>query len=247
MKLIMPMAGEGSRFSEQGYSTIKPLIEVNGLPMFVFAERCIGIDFDEHVFIIREEHSTEFSLDDIIKQYYPKAHIVKVNGVTEGAACTLMLAREHFEDGSDLFVSNCDQYIKWDSQKAVELMNQDDVDGLIAVFKDPARDKKWSFAKVDDHDNVQEVAEKNPISEWATAGYYYWKNGKQFIKSVENMMAANDRVNNEFYTCPVYNYTIKLEDSHNIKIFEVDKMMGTGTPADLVLFNNTKRFYNYFR
>jgi dTDP-glucose pyrophosphorylase len=229
MKLIMPMAGNGSRFSEAGYTEPKPLIQVNGTPMFAHAESCIDLDYDERIFIVRKEHD----IKSRVLELYPDATVIELDYLTEGTACTLMTAREHFEDGSSIFVANCDQHIEWDSQHAQHLIDSPSVSGLIPSFHCPEMDPKWSYAMVDDRQNVRRVAEKDPISAWATVGYYYWADGTQFIESVERMIQADDRTNGEFYTCPTYNYTLKLPAIGNVKHIEVDTMQGIGTPEDI--------------
>ena len=230
----MPMAGNGSRFQDQGYTQVKPMIPVNGIPMFVHAERCIGLDFDERIFIVRKEHNIK---SDVL-EWYPDATVIELDYETEGTACTLLTAREHFEDGSSIFVSNCDQHIEWNRDLAQRIIDTPGVDGLIPNFHCPERHPKWSYALVDNYHNINKVAEKNPISDWATVGYYYWRDGQQFIRSVEAMMEANDRVNGEFYTCPVYNYTLQLPGIGNVKHIEVDTMQGIGTPEDLKAYDS---------
>jgi dTDP-glucose pyrophosphorylase len=108
-------------------------------------------------------------------------------------------------------------------------MQESDCDGGIVVFK--SKEPKWSFAKIDDKGFVTEVAEKNPISENATVGFYYWKKGSDFVKYAESMINKNLRVNNEFYICPVYNQAIT--DGKKVIIYEINKMWGLGTPEDL--------------
>lgn len=232
MKLIMPMAGEGSRFRDVGYDKVKPMIDVCGIPMFVFVERCIGLDFDERIFIVRKDHDIK---EDVLK-WYPDAHVIELDELTEGTACTIMKAREHFEDGSSIFISNCDQWVDWEPEKFKMIASQHEVDGIIANFHCPERDPKWSFAEIDGLNNITRVAEKDPISEWATVGYYYWRDGRHFIQSVENMIAADDRVNGEFYTCPTYNYTLKLDGIGDIRHIGIKQMQGIGTPDDLKNF-----------
>lgn len=229
MKLIMPMAGQGSRFDEVGYDLPKPLIPVGDVPMFVHVERCIGLEFDERIFIVRKEHD----LRSRVLEWYPDAHIIELDYLTEGTACTILTAREHYEDGSSIFVSNCDQHIEWDVEHAESIMNNPDNSGMIPNFYCDDGSKKWSYAMVDDRQNIKRVAEKDPISNWATVGYYWWRDGTQFIESAERMIQANDRVNNEFYTCPTFNYTLQLQGIGNIKHMEVDAMQGLGTPEDL--------------
>lgn len=113
---------------------------------------------------------------------------------------------------------------------------EDNVDGIIMNFHCPERDPKWSFADVDENGNITRVAEKEAISEWATAGYYYWRDGRHFVESVENMIEADDRVNGEFYTCPTYNHTLELEGIGDIRHLEIKEMQGLGTPDDLENF-----------
>jgi len=225
MKLIMPMAGLGSRFTEQ----VKPLIPVDGIPMFVHSERCIDLEFDEHIFIIRKEHD----IRSRVLEWYPHAHVIELDYLTEGTACTILKAREHYEDGSSIFVANCDQHIEWDVEHAESIINNPYNSGMIPSFHCPGRSPKCSYALVDDRQNIKRVAEKDPISEWATVGYYWWREGTQFIESAERMIQADDRVNNKFYTCPVFNYTIALKGIGNVKHIAVDVMQGLGTPEDL--------------
>ena len=93
---------------------------------------------------------------------------------------------------------------------------------------------KWSFAKIDENGYVTEVAEKNPISDIATVGVYFWKKGSDYVKYAEEMIKENIRVNNEFYVCPVFNEAIK--DNKKIRTFDIEKMWGLGTPEDLNVF-----------
>lgn len=235
IKLVMPMAGDGSRFAKVGINTPKPMIKVEGKPMFQYAVEQIGIDFDEHIFIVRKEHNIARE----VRKIYPRAYIIELENKTEGAACTVLLAKEHFTDGSSIFVSNCDQHTLWDSTTAQIIMNQPDVDGLIATFEVPDKNPKWSFAKVDEWHTVTEVAEKLAISTTATTGWYYWKDGREFLASADEMIKADDRVNYEFYLCPVFNYTIQR--GNLIKSFNVTEMHGLGTPEDLAAWENKKK------
>ena len=234
MKLIMPMAGQGSRFDEVGYDLPKPLIPVGDIPMFVHVERCIKLDFEQRIFIVRKEHD----IKSRVLEWYPDAEVIELDYLTEGTACTILTAREHYEDGSSIFVSNCDQHIEWDSDHAKGLMDNPYNSGLIPSFYCNDGSKKWSYAMVNEKNNITRVAEKDPISKWATVGYYWWRHGTEFIESAERMIQANDRVNNEYYTCPTFNYTLGLEGIGNIKHMEVDVMQGLGTPEDLDEYNS---------
>jgi dTDP-glucose pyrophosphorylase len=116
-------------------------------------------------------------------------------------------------------------------------MNETNADGGIVTFK--STHPKWSFAKVDDNGYVTEVAEKNPISDNATVGFYYWKHGSDFVRYAEKMIEKNIRVNNEFYVCPVFNQAV--QDNKKIRVYEVKKMWGLGTPEDLNFYLENKK------
>lgn len=223
-KLIMPMAGNGSRFQQHGYINPKPIIEVKGHPMFALAVDNIGLDFDDYIFIVRKEHN----ITDVVKKYYPTAKVVELDTLSEGAACSVLTADPYLDDDDSVFISNCDQIIEWDTNNFTSSNHHD---GLILTFDCPERDPKWSFAETNSHGDVIRVAEKNPISSNATTGHYYWKSWKTFKDSASQMFAANDRYNNEFYLCPVFNYTIA--QGNLVRTISVSNMHGIGTPEDL--------------
>jgi dTDP-glucose pyrophosphorylase len=154
--------------------------------------------------------------------------------MTEGAACTTLKAEEFIDNDTPLIMANSDQFVEWHSDEFMYNMITSDVDAGILTFK--ATDPKWSFAKVDENGFVTEVAEKKPISDIATVGIYYWKKGSDYVKYAKQMIAKNIRVNNEFYVCPVFNEAI--QDGKKVKVFNIEKMWGIGTPEDLAVFIN---------
>ena len=228
MNVLIPMAGAGSRFSAAGYTFPKPLIDVNGKPMIQMVVENLNIDAN-FVFVVQKEHREKYNLDTLLNLIAPNCKVVEVDGLTEGAACTALLAKEYIDSDAPLFFANSDQFVEWDSNEFFYKMNETDADGGIVTFK--ATHPKWSFAKIDDNGIVTEVAEKNPISDLATVGFYYWKHGSDFVKYAEQMISNNVRVNNEFYVCPVFNQAI--DGGKVIRTFDVPKMWGTGTPEDL--------------
>jgi len=228
LNVIIPMAGAGSRFKAAGYTFPKPIIDVMGKPMIQLVVESLNVKAN-FIYIVQKEHREKYNLDALLGLITPNCKIVEVNGLTEGAACTLLLAKEHINNGNPILISNSDQYIEWDSNEFFYKMNESDADGGIVTFK--ATHPKWSFAKLDKLNNITEVAEKKPISDNATAGFYYWKKGSDFVDYAEQMIEKNIRVNNEFYTCPVYNEAI--QDKKIIKNFKIEKMWGLGTPEDL--------------
>jgi len=230
MKLLIPMAGEGSRFKKEGFILPKPLIFVKGKHMIErVLENFSGLEISEYIFICRREHEEKFKITQVLNNITNnKARVIFVDKLTEGAACTTLLAKEFIDVPEELLIANSDQFVKWNASEFVEKARLSD--GCIATFK--ATDKKWSFAKLDEQENVIEVAEKNPISDNATVGIYYWKSGHDYVFSAQQMIQKNIRTNNEFYVCPTYNEAIL--NGKKITTYNVANMYGLGTPEDLV-------------
>ena len=233
LNVLIPMAGAGSRFQQAGYTFPKPLIEVNGEPMIQVVVENLNIEAN-FIYVVQKLHREKYNLDTLLNLLTPNCSIVEVDGITEGAACTALLAKELVNNDSPLFFANSDQFVEWDSNEFMYKMQETDADGGIVTFN--ATHPKWSFAKIDDNGLVTEVAEKNPISDIATVGYYFWKHGSDFVKYAESMIEKNIRVNNEFYVCPVFNEAIK--DGKKIRTFNTNGMWGLGTPEDLKTYLN---------
>lgn len=228
LNVVIPMAGAGSRFAKAGYTFPKPLIEVGGKPMIQTVVENLNIDAN-YIFIVQNSHREQYNLDTTLRLIVPGCEIIGIDGVTEGAASTVLLAKNYINNDAPLFFANSDQYVEWNSSEFFYKMQETGADGGIPIFK--STHPKWSFARLDVNHHVIEVQEKNPISDNATVGFYYFKKGSDFVKNAEEMIAANDRVNNEFYLCPVYNYLIK--NGGVVRISEIQEMWGLGTPEDL--------------
>ncbi|MDB4726108.1 glycosyltransferase family 2 protein, partial [bacterium] len=206
----------------------KPLIQINDRPMIELVVNNIGIEAN-YIFVVQKEHRIKYNLDTMLSLIVPKCKIVEVDTITEGAACTALLAKEFIDNDEPLFFANSDQYVEWNPVEFMYTMQERQADGGIVTFK--ATHPKWSFAKVDDYGIITEVAEKKPISDCATVGFYYWKKGSDFVRCAERMIEKDIRINGEFYVCPVFNEAI--EDDMLIRNYAVDKMWGLGTPEDL--------------
>ena len=234
------MAGEGSRFVKEGYTFPKPLIDVNGKPMIQKVVE--NLDFDcEYIFLIRKKHVEEYEgllgmLSQITNNNFK---YVVVDQLTEGAACTALLAREYINNDDDLLIANSDQYIDYESENFRSLKNLTNCDAAVFTFN--AVHPKWSFVKTNSRGFITEVAEKKPISNIATCGIYWYRRGSDFVKYAEQMIKKDIRVNNEFYIAPVYNELIA--DGKTLIPFYVHRMWGIGTPEDLKNFleDNNKR------
>jgi len=231
LNVLIPMAGAGTRFEKAGYTFPKPLIDINGKPMIQLVVENLNIDAN-YIFVVQKEHRKKYNLDTLLKLISPGCKIIETDGLTEGAACTALLSKEFINNDNPLFFANSDQFVEWDSNEFMYKMNETDADGGIVTFK--STHPKWSFAKINENGLVTEVAEKNPISDIATVGFYYWKKGSDFIKYTEQMIEKNIRVNNEFYVCPVFNEAIN--SGLEIRTYNANKMWGIGTPEDLNFF-----------
>ena len=231
LNIIIPMAGAGSRFSNSGYSLPKPLINVNGKPMIQLVVDNIGMEGMYH-FIVQKSHRKQYNLDAVLNLISPGCRIIEVDGITEGAVCTSLFAKEFINNDNPIFFANSDQFVEWNQIEFMYKMQETACDGGIVTFE--STDPKWSFARINENGNVIEVAEKNPISKNATVGFYYWKRGSDFVKYAEQMIQKNIRVNNEFYVCPVFNEAI--QDNKTVLSQKVNEMWGLGTPEDLEYF-----------
>lgn len=235
MRALIPMAGEGSRFTAAGYTFPKPLIDVRGKPMIQVVIESLP-ECDQYIFLCRKEHIEKYNLDVMLQSLTNnKAVIVPVDELTEGAACTALLARQYIDNGDELIIANSDQVIEYDKRNFAILRRHTDVDGIVFAFN--ASHPKWSFVEVSDTWEVTKVVEKCPISNVATCGIYYWRQGCSFVTYAREMIRTNCRVNGEFYIAPVYQEAL-LAASATMRCFMlipffVDRMVGLGTPEDL--------------
>ncbi len=235
INVIIPMAGEGSRFSSAGFTFPKPLIDINNRPMIQVVVENLNIKA-KFIFIVRKEHFEKYNLKYLLNLITPNCEIILVDSLTEGAACTVLLAKEYINNDNHLIIANSDQFIEWDSNKFYYSMTNNNLDGGILTFE--STHPKWSFVKLNEDEYITEIAEKKPISNIATVGIYYWNKGSDFVKYAEKMIEKNVRVNNEFYVAPVYNEAIL--DGLKFKPYNINKMWGLGTPEDLKTFLENK-------
>lgn len=233
--VLIPMAGSGSRFAKVGYQLPKPLIEVDGKPMIQQVIDNLNMDA-QFVFVVQKEHYEKYNLKSYLDLMAPGCKIVQTDGVTEGAACTTLLAKNFINNSRHLIIANSDQLLDWNSCDFMYSMISDDADGGIVTFE--ASDPKWSYVKLGSDGYACEVAEKKVISNEATVGIYYWKHGSEYVRLAEQMISKNIRVNGEFYVCPVFNEI--FPERKRIKTFRATKMWGIGTPEDLSKYLKSK-------
>ncbi len=239
LNIVIPMAGRGSRFAEAGYRDPKPLIPVHGKPMIqVVVENLTPKREHKFIFICQNQHIKEYGLTEKLKSYAKNVEIIGIDGITEGQVCTVLKAKSLIDNDEPLMTANSDQYIDFDINDYLSRMDSKKLDGLIMTMK--ADDPKWSYAKTNSAGQVTETAEKKVISKDATVGIFNFKRGKDLVRAAEQMITDNIRVNNEFYTCPCYNYLIK--EGQKVGVYgigeEYNGMYGLGIPKDLDFFLN---------
>lgn len=235
LNIVVPMAGRGQRFLDAGHIEPKPLIKVHGVPMIrLVIDNLTPACPHRFHFLLQRDHATEHGLDQMLQDWAPDCSVTLVDGVTEGAACTVLLARDLIDNDDSLMIANCDQYIDADIDDY--LATQGDADGLIMTMW--ADDPKWSFVRRDETGRVSGVVEKTVVSNEATVGIYNYRRGCDFVGAADAMIAANLRVNGEFYVAPAYDQLIAAGATiacHSIGRVGAG-MHGIGTPADLQEF-----------
>jgi beta-phosphoglucomutase-like phosphatase (HAD superfamily)/dTDP-glucose pyrophosphorylase len=230
INVLIPMAGEGSRFTEAGYAIPKPLIEIHGKSMINLVYD--SIDLDAHyIFIAKSEHIEEFNLQKHISEFCKDFTIIAQDNKLDGAALSSLLAKDLINNDSHLIIANSDQYVRWNSKKELDSWIQSGIDGSVLTFL--SNENKWSYAEIKDY-FVNQVHEKIVVGQEATCGIYYWKSGSDFVKYAEMMIEKGIKTNNEFYVAPVYNQAIG--DGKIISYSRVKEMRGLGTPEDLEKF-----------
>lgn len=233
INIVIPMAGLGSRFSIAGYDRPKPFIDVAGKPMIERVLDNLNMSGARFILLARHEHIIKYP-DYIIsiEQKYD-AEFFSISNLTQGTACTVLLARHLINDDTPLVIANSDQIVDIEFNKFIKDARTRNLDGSMLTFSEESRDPKWSFARTDENGFVLEVKEKKAISMDATVGIYYFKNGSAFVDGAIEMILEQDTVNGEYYTCPAYNYLIGKGLSIGIYGIPRDKMHGIGTPDDL--------------
>lgn len=237
LNIVIPMAGAGSRFAKAGYVDPKPLIKIHGVPMIrVVIENLRPSVPHRFIFVVQRSHVGAYDLQVKLNDWAPGAVLIELDGLTEGAACTVLAAKKLINNDSQLMIANSDQYVDCHIDTYLNELDRGVLDGLIMTMK--ASDPKWSYVGLDQNHRAERVVEKKVISDEATVGIYNFRRGSDFVSAAEQMISANERVNGEFYVAPVYNQLISNNQSigvYNIGS-ETNGMYGLGIPADLDLF-----------
>ena len=232
MNILIPMAGLGLRFKQQGYKLPKPLIDVAGISMI---ERCVkSLNLKgQYIFMIRKYDNPDHyeALKSTLQTMVKDPIIVEVDRLTEGAACTCLLAKQFINNEEPLISANCDQIMNWNSNDFFRFISNKNADGCVVTYD--CASPKNSYIELDENGHGLRLTEKDPISRFSLTGIHYWKRGSLFVKSAEQMIEKNIRVNNEFYVAPTYNQMIQ-EDKIIVNYhIENSQFYPVGTPEDL--------------
>ncbi|MBS7556922.1 MULTISPECIES: glycosyltransferase family 2 protein [Pseudomonas] len=237
LQIIVPMAGAGSRFAVAGYKDPKPLIPVHGVPMIkVVIDNLTPKRAHKFIFICQAAHVEAYGLREKLGAWAPGCELVELNGVTEGAACTVHAAKALIDNEHPVMIANSDQFVDLNIDDYLAAMDAAAADGIIMTMK--ADDPKWSFVGFNEIGTINRVVEKEVISDEATVGVYNFRTGHQLISAIERMFEKKLRVNGEFYVAPAYNEIINqgARVIHYTVGSEGHGMYGLGIPADLDYF-----------
>jgi dTDP-glucose pyrophosphorylase len=240
---LIPMAGAGQRFADVGYTLPKPLIPVANKPMIVRAAGCLPKP-DQWIFVCRQEHITQAHIDRELQKLFTPAEIISVDRLTEGQACTCLLAKDKLDPTAVLTIGACDNAMNYDRAKFEAEIAAPDCDALIwtfrrnpAVLQDP---RMYGWVEVDVANRVRRVSVKVPLSDQpmndhAVIGAFTFKRAGDFVNAAEAMIRANRRIKNEFYVDEAMN--LAVEQGLRVKVFEVQHYICWGTPRDLDTYN----------
>lgn len=240
LNIVIPCAGRGQRFKDAGYTFPKLLLELplphnpgKTGPMIEMVVANLNL-VGNYIFLVLKEDYEKYSLKYLLPLISKpnNCEIIIVDKVTRGAAETVLLAKNYINNDNNLLLANSDQYVDFDSTHMLKFIKNNKGDGCVQSFVNSH--PKYSFCKLNDDGEVILVIEKSPISSVASTGIYFWNHGEDFVNSAEEMIAANDMTNNEFYIAPTYNYLIKY--GKKILNYPVAEMISCGTPEDLQRF-----------
>jgi NDP-sugar pyrophosphorylase family protein len=228
MHILIPMAGRGSRFNNTEYTLPKPLIKINNRPLIEYVIESLDLEGD-YIFVVQKWHIEEYAIDKILRKIKPDCRIIDIDYTTEGPACSALLAKELIDNETELLITNCDQIMNWDGKTFLNTCKL--YDGTIVTYYENSN--KNSYAKINTKGRVVEVKEKQVISNISLNGIHYWKRGRYFVESAEQMISNGERYNSEFYIGPSYNYLISKGYEIGIHHIPNEQHNAVGIPEDL--------------
>ena len=247
---VIPLAGRGQRFADEGYTLPKPLISVSGKPMIVQAAQALPTA-EQNIFVCLQDHLNSAPLEQTLKNTYPQASIIGIDSVTQGQACTCAIGLEKIDAQAPLTIGACDNSMLFDTARYEALRDRSDVDVIIWTFKNHPSAKinpqMYGWVATDDQNKATQVSVKKALSQQpehdhAIVGTFYFKKAAYFTLGINALYKDNIRVNNEFYVDSLCGELIKA--GLNVYVFEVDFYVCWGTPNDLRTFNYWQSFFH---
>ncbi|MDA9729465.1 glycosyltransferase family 2 protein [SAR86 cluster bacterium] len=233
MNIVFLLAGSSQSFYEEGYKYPKPMIEINGemiISKVINNIKPIFSRANKIIFMILEEDDNKFHITNIIKLLVPDAKVIKVKNETSGAACTALLAIEDISNKEQLLITSGDHLIDHDLEKVIDYFSDSNCDGGTITFN--SIHPRFSYVKISNNNKILETSEKIPISNNATAGFYFYSHGEDFVENAKKMILKGSEVNGNYYVCPVFNemilsgkeitsYEINSENYHSLMSVEL--------------------------
>lgn len=259
MKVLIPMAGAGSRFTSAGYSDHKPVIPVSSrrdleiMPMVIAAVADLPVDIDapgtELMFIVRDFHVTD-GVTRLLSARFPNCQFTVLDALTEGQASTCLAARSFIQGQEPLLIAACDNGMEM-SRSDFEAKAKS-ADALVLTFRGNeavlANPKAYGWLRTEG-DAVLAVSIKQPISDrpmddHAVVGTFWFRHGDDFLRYADTMIAANDRINNEFYVDQIFKYLVA--DGRSVRVAEISRYICWGTPQEYENYESTLRYWQDF-
>jgi dTDP-glucose pyrophosphorylase len=220
VKTLLLAAGGDQAFFDAGYAWPKNLTEVEGEPLVQRVLSAVGQGASSTglVVAIQQEENRRYHTGDMLQLLVPNVCIVEVRGLTDGAACTALLAAGEIDNDESLLIVNGDQIVDVDVNEVVSDFERRDLDAGVVTFT--AVHPRWSYVLLENSE-VIEAAEKRPISNVATAGMYWFRRGSDFVAGAKSMIRKNAAVDGRFFVCPVFNELVLLR--RRIGVHHIDR------------------------
>lgn len=221
LNILVPLGGKSVFFESNEYPFPKPLIEIGGVPMIQRVLDCLhGIaEKKRFLFVVNESDCHKYHLDNVLNLLTEnRAIILRLTGENKGAACSALMAIEHIDNEDTLVISNGDQVIEEDLNRALSFFGERKADAGVITFE--SVHPKWSYVRVGEAGRVIETAEKRPVSKHAIAGFYYFRRGRDFVKAAMRSIEKDASVNGAYFIAPCLNEMV-LENKR-IEMFPIE-------------------------
>lgn len=249
MTNLIPLAGKGQRFVDAGYKTPKPLVPISGKPMIIQAAHALP-PADRWIFIVRKDYVSDYNIEKLLKQEFSNATVL-IDKNPVGQATSVMVAEKLIDNDEPLTIGPCDNDMVYSQEKWLKFIAQPKLDAAIFTFRNyptlATNPTAWGWVKIKKDGTVEKVSVKIPISDdpihdHAVVGAFYFRRGKDFVRLTKEMIRQNRRIKNEFYIDELMN--VFVEDGKKVKVFEIDKYIGWGTPNDLKTYEYWENYFD---